>query len=259
MHGLPVLEPLARVFDDAAVESCISLINVVLVIKSLFLSEVEGAVKLVSISIGVGIFLEPVFDIKTILIDDIAIGIARIVPVRFLPRSVSPIDALTVTSLMVNFVLSPVLKIVSCWIKWPLILVLCVASLLLMIVIFGQTQAIIVRARLHVLELLEGLRVEHIEFVSNLPESCWVLTIDEVDEFLLTSESALLIDSRSVNKVIEVGLVACCNACHEYRETNNLDLVIFVLVFTAFFDSCGLESQAAHHFLHDYGLGVVCF
>jgi hypothetical protein len=158
VHGFPVLEPLARVFNDATVKSLISLINVVLVIKSLCLSEVKGAIKLVSISIGVGSVLKPVFLLtESIHIRNyVAIGVTSIVPVRLLPCCVSPIFALTVhTFSMVNLIFCPVLKLISSWVKWPNIFVL-VTSLLFMIVIVGQT-ARVVAARLHVLELLEGL------------------------------------------------------------------------------------------------------
>ena len=56
----------------------------------------------------------------------------------------------------------------------------------------------------HVLEFLERLAFEHIELILQVPERSGILAIDKVSPCLLTSQSAFLVNTRSVDEAVEV-------------------------------------------------------
>lgn len=105
--------------------------------------------------------------------------------------------------------------------------------------------------------MLEVTALEDIKLILHLPESIRIVTISELGKRLLTGKSAFLVNTRSVNEVVEVCLVGCTNTGHQEGEANNLQLVVLGLVLDAFFDSSGLELQALHHVFHGKGFYLI--
>ena len=62
-------------------------------------------------------------------------------------------------------------------------------------------------------------------------------------EFEQPGKSILLEDLRSVDKVVEVGLVSCANSKHQESEASDLRLVVLRFVFTGFLEATWLEPR----------------
>ena len=123
-----------------------------------------------------------------------------------------------------------------------------ILSILFGVDLRGELRAVV--PGMHVLELLEIPVLEHIKLILLLPESGRILTVSEPCERLLPSKRPLLVNARSVDQTVEVGLVGRADRGHQEGEADDLQLVVLRLFLAAVSDSGRLQIKPRHHLLH---------